>query len=251
MKEFAKDPAFRAEHLSPEALDFVPQTGKMGTFAYEGGTAKTFLVPPAPDTKAGVIVIHEWWGLNDHIKREAEALGRATGYAVAAIDLYDGRVATSSDEASKFIQMVDDDRARKIVTAAPKLIEDGTMFGRKLERVGVVGYCFGGGWSFQTALLGGANVDACVLYYGMPELVPEKLRALQAPVLGVFGNKDRRLGPELVGKFAQAMAVAAKPLELRVYDADHGFANPSNPKFDKANAKDAWKAMLVFFKRYL
>ena len=251
MKVFAKDPGFRAEHLAPEKISFTPQHGSVGTLDYGAGKAPVFIVPPARKARAAVIVIHEWWGLNDYIKREAERLHKDTGYGVVAIDLYGGKVATTSEEAGKLIQTVDDAVAKAIVMAAPEQIKTGTLFGRKLDKVGTLGWCFGGGWSFQTALLGGDKVDACALYYGMPETDPVKLRDLKAPVLGIFGNQDQRLNAALVGKFAEGMAGAARPLELRVYAAGHAFANPSNPKYDKKNAEDAWQATLVFFKRYL
>jgi carboxymethylenebutenolidase len=85
----------------------------------------------------------------------------------------------------------------------------------------------------------------------MPETDPAKLDTLTAPVLGIFGKQDARLGPDLVGTFAKAMATATKPLDIRMYDAPHAFANPSNPKYDKASADKAWAETLAFFSRYL
>jgi carboxymethylenebutenolidase len=127
----------------------------------------------------------------------------------------------------------------------------GSVTGTKAEKIGTIGYCFGGGWSFQAALRNGPLVDACVVYYGMPETDPAKLTTLTAPVLGIFGKQDARLGPELVGKFASGMAAATKPLDIRMYDAVHGFANPSNPKHDKVSSDKAWAETLAFFARYL
>lgn len=251
MKEFSKDPAFQAAHLAPLPLNFKPQQGKMATLDYGRGSSPVFVVPPAEGVDAGVVMVHEWWGLNDYIKQQAERLHKETGYGVVAVDLYGGKVATTSEEAAKLVQGVDDETASAIMRAAPVKIKDGSVFGRKISKVGTIGWCFGGGWSFQAALMGGSNVDACVMYYGMPETEPDKLRALKAPVFAVFGNQDKRLDPELVGKFAQGMAAAARPLELRVYDADHAFANPSNPKYDKMHAEDAWNATLFFLRRYL
>lgn len=251
MKTLAADPAFIALHLNPEQIDFTPKYGKMGKLAYDGGSAAVFLVPPRPGSSVGIVMIHEWWGLNDHIKREAERLHEATGYGVAAIDLYAGKVATTQEQASQFIRQVDDKAAGAIVAAAPKKIKDGSLFGRKLDKVGTIGYCFGGGWSLQTALRAGDAVDACVMYYGMPETDAEKLEALTAPVLGVFAIRDRGIGPDVVGKFAEGMARAGKRLNIRSYDAEHAFANPSNPRFNKEAADKAWTETLAFFRRYL
>lgn len=252
MKEFTKDPAFRAEHLSPEAIDFTPQHGSMKKMTVTGGPeANVFVVPAKEGNNAAVIMIHEWWGLNDHIKREAERLHSATGYAVLAVDMYDGKVATTSDQAGEFVRAVKDDRSHAILKAAIDGARGGSVLGRPATKIGTIGYCFGGGWSFQAALKNGPLVDACVLYYGMPETDPTKLDTLTAPVLGIFGKKDARLGPELVGKFAQGMATATKPLDIRMYDAVHAFANPSNPNYDKASADKAWAETLAFFGRYL
>jgi len=252
MKDFTKDPAFRAEHLSPESIDFVPQQGKMGVVKVPGGKeANLFIVPPKEGTKAAVVMIHEWWGLNDHIKREAERLHAETGYGVLAVDMYDGKVATTSDQAGQYVRAVNDERAHAILRATLEAARGGGVLGGNMTKIGTIGYCFGGGWSFQAALRNGPLVDACVIYYGMPETDPAKLGALTAPVLGIFGKQDSRLGPELVGKFAQAMASATKPLDIRMYDAVHAFANPSNPKYDKVSADKAWQETLAFFARYL
>jgi carboxymethylenebutenolidase len=252
MKEFTKDPDFRAEHLAPENIDYVPQHGKMAKVTVSGGPeANVFVVPAKEGNKAAVVMIHEWWGLNDHIKREAERLNGATGYAVLAVDMYDGKVATSSDQAGEFVRSVNDDRAHAILKSTIEAARNGKLTGSAATKLGTIGYCFGGGWSFQAALRNGPLVDACVLYYGMPETDPAKLTTLTAPVLGIFGKQDSRLGAELVGKFAQGMASATKPLDIRMYDAVHAFANPSNPKYDKVSADMAWAETLAFFRRYL
>ncbi|MDQ2985669.1 MAG: dienelactone hydrolase family protein [Armatimonadota bacterium] len=252
MKEFTKDASFRAEHLAPEKIDFQPQTGKMGQVAIPGEPdANVFIVPPKEGSNAAVIMIHEWWGLNDHIKREAERLHAATGYGVLAVYMYDGRVATTSEQAGEFVRSVVDARAHAILRATLEAAKKGNVLSRSVSEVGTIGYCFGGGWSFQAALQNGTLVDACVLYYGMPETDATKLASLSAPVLGVFGKQDSRLGPELVGKFATAMATATKPLDIRVYDAAHAFANPSNPKYDKVSADKAWVETLAFYSRHL
>jgi carboxymethylenebutenolidase len=251
MKELADKPAFIAAHLSPQAIDFHPKYGKMVSLEVGSDSASMFVVPPAEGVKAGVVMIHEWWGLNDHIKREAERLREAAGYGVVAVDLYGGKVAQSSEEASKLMGSVDSARAREIVRFVVQQMKGGKLFGRPMEKVGSIGYCFGGGWSFQTALLAGKDVDACVIYYGMPETDPAKLNALSAPVLGIFGSRDKFINPEVVAKFEVAMKQASKKLTVHSYDADHAFANPSNPKYDKANADKAWKETLSFFKKLL
>jgi carboxymethylenebutenolidase len=224
----------------------------MKKIAVAGGPdANVFVVPNKEGNKSVVIMIHEWWGLNDHIKREAERLHNETGYGVLAVDMYDGKVATSSEQAGEFVRAVNDERSHAILKSTIEKARAGTITGRPTTKIGTIGYCFGGGWSFQAALKNGPLVDACILYYGMPETDPTKLGTLTAPVLGIFGKQDTRLGAELVGKFAQGMATATKPLDIRMYDAAHAFANPSNPKFDKVSADKAWAETLAFFARYL
>jgi carboxymethylenebutenolidase len=252
MKDFAKDPSFRAEHLAPEKIAFAAKQGRMMKVSVgQGPDANVFVVPPKEGNDVAVVMIHEWWGLNDHIKREAERLNAQTGYGVLAVDMYDGKVATTSDQAGKYVQSVEDNRLHAILKSTIASARDGKLLGKPAVKLGTIGYCFGGGWSFQAALKNGPLVDACVIYYGMPETDPAKLDSLTAPVLGIFGKQDSRLGPELVGKFAQAMASATKPLDIRMYDAVHAFANPSNPKYDKESADKAWAETLAFFKRYL
>lgn len=252
MKEFTKDPEFRAEHLAPEGMNYSPQYGSMHKIKVPGGDdANLFVVLPKERVKAAVVMIHEWWGLNDYIKREAERLHAATGYGVIAVDMYDGKMATTSDQAGQLVRAVDDDRAHAILKATIHSAKTGNILGGPMAKIGTIGYCFGGGWSFQAALKNGPAVDACVVYYGMPETDPTKLTTLTAPVLGIFGKQDTRLGPDLVGTFAKAMATALKPLDIRMYDAVHAFANPSNPKYDKDAAGKAWNETLAFFARYL
>ncbi|MCH8274645.1 MAG: dienelactone hydrolase family protein [Armatimonadetes bacterium] len=245
------NPAFVAFHESPKVINYRPQKGRMSKLEYGSQKADVFIVPPAEGSQAAVIMIHEWWGLNDHIKREAERLNAATGYGVAAIDLYGGRVAANRQDASRYMQEVEEETAREIVRAAADRIVRGELFGRNLPKVGTIGYCFGGGWSLQAALLGGSDVSACVVYYGMPETDAARLKSLRAPVLGIFAKRDGWINPQVVEQFGEAMKKAGKSLTVRSYDADHAFANPSNPNYDEENAGKAWKETLAFFKKHL
>lgn len=252
MHHLTMDPAFTAMHLSPEPLDWSPQAGRMHKVPVPGGPdANLFIVPPRGSTDSAVIVIHEWWGLNNYIKREAERLQADFGYGVIAVDMYDGKVATEREQAGELVRGVNHDRAHAILKAAIDAARNSDLLGKKMLKIGTLGWCFGGGWSFQAALKNGAAVDACVIYYGMPETDATKLTTLTAPVLGIFGKQDANLGPELVGRFAQAMSTALKPLDIRMYDAPHAFANPSNPRYDKASAEKAWQEVRMFFGRYL
>jgi carboxymethylenebutenolidase len=162
---------------------------------------------------------------------------------VIALDLYDGKVATTQQEAGKYMGEAKEERIRAIIKGALDYV------GPK-AKIGTIGWCFGGGWSLQTALMAGKQTSACVMYYGMPETDVDKLKAINGPVLGIFAKKDGWINPDKVKEFEANMKKVAKKLTVKMYDADHAFANPSNPKFDKEAAADAHKAALAFLKKY-
>ena len=161
-----------------------------------------------------------------------------------ALDLYDGKVATNRDDAGKFMQAVQADRAGAIIDGAITLVGSGA-------RIGTVGWCFGGGWSLQASLLADQQAEACVIYYGMPVQEVDRLKTLKTPVLGIFAEQDGWITPEVVKTFEENMEKAGKELTVKMYDANHGFSNPSNPAYAEAASKDAWDHTLAFFKRHL
>ena len=245
MATFADDPAFLAMHPAPLALAFKPVAGKAVTFPAKDGTpARGFYVP---GKGAAVVMCPEYWGLNDYIRREAEKLHAKTGYAVLAVDLYDGKVATDPQTAGKYMQEADPKRDTAIVAGAVGALLKGSL-GTKYAKLGTIGWCFGGGWSLNTAVAGGSAVKASVAYYGMP---PQDVTPIKAPVLFVWAKRDGWINKDVVDGFKARMAAAGKPLKVLSYDADHAFANPSNPKFDAADAKDANAKTLAFLKSKL
>lgn len=207
------------------------------------GKAYLSLPDEAEGPLPAVLVIHEWWGLNDHIRHWTDRLA-ADGYAALAVDLYDGAVATESDQALTLMKGVDEARARAILDAGHRfLAEDPRIQARKR---GVVGWCFGGGWSLQHAL-GQPELSAAIIYYGRLVNEPKVLASIQAPVMGVFGNQDAGIPPAAVDAFAAAMKDAGKSLELHRYDANHAFANPSSGRYNPEAAEDAWGHARAFF----
>ncbi len=120
----------------------------------------------------------------------------------------------------------------------------------KARRRAVMGWCFGGGWSLQLGLRE-PDLNAVIMYYGRLVTDPAQLASLQAPLLGVFGNKDKSIPPEQVNEFEKALKQAGKTFEIYRYDAPHAFANPSNPQYDEKSAADAWKHVQAFLARYL
>lgn len=240
----AKDESFKASHMEPVPFKFVAEKGKFVTFKTSDGTdGRAFEVKAAKATNKYIFMIHEWWGLNDYIQRETEKLQEELGDVnVLALDLYDGKVAATREEASKYVREMKDPRARAIIQGA-------INYAGSNAKIGTIGWCFGGGWSLQSALMAGKQCVACVMYYGMPEKDLEKIKTLNAPVLGLFAKKDQGITPEIVQTFEKAMKNAQKKITVKMYDAAHAFANPSNPRYDKEASADAHKLALEFFKK--
>ncbi len=117
--------------------------------------------------------------------------------------------------------------------------------------IATIGWCFGGGWSMQATLLAGKQSKACVMYYGMPEEKAEIIKTLNAPILFVWPEQDQWINKDMVSKFETNMKAAKKSLEVKAYNADHAFANPSNPKFNKEFAEDAFKNATQFIQSHL
>lgn len=191
----------------------------------------------------GIVVIHEWWGLNEHIKHWTDRLA-ADGYAAVAVDLYGGRVGTTPDEAMALVKSVDEATAKKVLAAAHAFLASDPRVSAKKR--GAIGWCFGGGWSLQHAI-DTPDLDAAVLYYGRLVEDDKQLAKIHAGVLAIFGNKDRSIPPEAVDRFEAAMKRAGKPIEVHRYDAEHAFANPSSERYDQPSATDAWEHTRKFF----
>jgi carboxymethylenebutenolidase len=199
--------------------------------------------PPLP----AVVVIHEWWGMNDHIRHWTDRLA-ADGYAALAVDLYGGKTADDSNDAMQLMKAVDDARAKEILTAAHRFLREDPRIGAR--RRGVIGWCFGGGWSLQHAIAH-PDVDAAVIFYGRLVTDEAELGKIHAKLLGVFANRDKSIPPESVDQFVTAVEHAGKTIELHRYDADHGFANPSGARYDAASAADAWEHVRAFLRKNL
>ncbi|GAB2696684.1 dienelactone hydrolase family protein [Mucilaginibacter koreensis] len=233
-------------HLNPKRYHFQSEIGKSITYKTpDGGTANAYLLKAKKPTQNYLLVIHEWYGLNDFIKHEAEKVYNDLGNVnVIALDLYDGKIADNRQDAGKYMQAVKEDRAQAIIKGAL------TYAGSK-ARIATLGWCFGGGWSLQSALLAGKQAVACVMYYGMPEQDVNKLKTLHSDVLGNFANKDQFINTKVVAQFKENMQKAGKTLYLHQYDADHGFANPSNPIYNSEATKEAYGYTIAYLKQRL
>lgn len=241
-----QDKKFVSAHLEPLPFSLDAPLGKEVSFkTADGAEGFGYEIKATKESNYYLFVIHEWWGLNDYIKQEAEKYHKALGNVnVIAIDLYDKKVATTRDSAAKYMQSVRKERAEAIIKGALDYA------GAKAE-IATVGWCFGGGWSLQASMLAGKNARACIMYYGMPEQEQAKLENLFCPVLMIWPTKDEWINKDVVTKFQATMQRAKKDLKVKSYKADHAFANPSNPKYNKEFAEDAFKSSIGLLKKNL
>ena len=233
-----KDHVFSTDVVQALGGDMITLTTRLGKpfQAYESS--------PKPPTGRSVLLVHEWWGLTDHIKSIADQLA-LLGYDALAVDLYDGKSSSNPDEAGGLMKAVDPVQAEQKLEAALDYLA------RKSKKTAIIGWCFGGGWALKASLARPDLVDATIVYYGELVNEPEKLAKLRGPVLGIFAKRDGWITPKWVEAFDAALTKANIPHEIYSYDADHAFANPSNQHFDKEAYKDAWDKTLEFLKKNL
>lgn len=245
MAVFASDPGFQALHLSPEKINYQGKGEMIKLKATDGQDASAYILKAKKKSDKWLFVYQEWWGLNDQIKREADRFYEDMGGSVnvMAIDMYDGKVTTNPQEAGQIMQQVKQERLETIVKAAY------AHAGPK-AKVGNVGWCFGGGWSLKSAIIGQKNNVACVIYYGMPVKDVEQLKTLNSDVLGLFAT-EKYISKEIVEEFAANMKTAGKGLEYKIFDGVHGFANPSNPKHDPKLTQEAYGMALGYLRKRL
>ena len=199
-----------------------------------------------------VIMIHEWWGLNEHIKNQADILAKE-GYAVLAVDLYQGEVATTSDRSRELSSSVRNNPASAIDN-----LQSAVNYVKSLEmvddtKIASLGWCFGGDWSLQLALNSSENpLAATIIYYGRPVTDTASLSSISWPILGIFGDQDQAIPVESVQQFASALNASGITNEIYLYEGvGHAFANPSGDNYAPKETTDAWQKTIGFLKRYL
>lgn len=231
----------------PNSVSSVQQGPQIAsaTRVYFENTAGYYVRPDDQNVYPGVIMIHEWWGLNENIKREAENLARE-GYQVLAVDLYDGEVAESPDRARELSSGIDQARAEENLRAAAAFLRQ-----QDAPKLASLGWCFGGGQSLNIAL-SGVPFDATVIYYGRLNTNPVDLATIKWPVLGIFGAEDTSIPVQTVGDFEAALDKAKVPNEIHIYDGvGHAFANPSGNNYAVEETRDAWQKTLTFLRNTL
>ena len=210
-----------------------------------GRSVSAALAVPAKKPAGAVMLVHEWWGLNDQIKSVAAELANQ-GYLALAIDLYGGKVAAKPEDAEKYMKGVVVEEARETMsTWVDWLLKHPDGNGK----VAVIGWCFGGGMALQASL--DRPINGTVVYYGNVARSAEELKSLKGPVLGQFANQDQWINPAMVDGFEAAMKQAGKVLEVHRYDANHAFANPTGQNYDAEDARKAWDQTMAFLKLVL
>jgi len=231
----------------------------MGAYAAEGKSVSyksgdetvqgTLYTPSGKGPFPALIVIHEWWGLNDWVKEQASKLADE-GYVALAVDLYRGKVATTPEMAHEIMRGVPEDRAKRDLHAAFEYLA--SQKDVKKERIGAIGWCMGGGYSLDVALQE-PTLAADVINYGHLATDKDSLKKINAPVLGIFGGKDRGIPPEYAKKFGQTLDDLGKKAEIKIYpEAGHAFENPNNKDGYRADdAADAWRLTTSFLAQNL
>lgn len=245
-----------AVHVLPE----ISKDAQQNSSLYQGGAyeittsdvsyfgdAAGYVARPSDDgVYPGVILIHEWWGLNENIKEIARSLA-SHGYVVLAADLYAGQVATTPDGARQLVTTFDQQKGIENLAAASNFLRENY----DAEKISTIGWCFGGGQSLNYALSGN-ELDATVIYYGRLVADPEQLSVISWPVLGIFGELDSGITVESVREFESALNQLEIENEIYIYEgADHAFANPSGERHAPEATKDAWQKTVSFLEKHL
>lgn len=227
-----------------------PADTALVTLASSAGETHAFVAwPRGSGTAPGIVVVHEWWGLNRQIRGVARRLARE-GYVAIVPDLYHGRLAADAEDAHALSRALDADAAVADLAAALVWLRAQPRAAR--TRTGVLGFCMGGGLA-QALAVGRPEVAACVVYYGTPEADSARLARLDAPLLGHFGADDRGIAVERVERFRERLREAGRKAEIHVYPgAGHAFANEEREgSYHPDAARVAWARTLAFLQKHL
>jgi len=226
-----------------------PSTEKV-SYKSGGDTVTGYLALPSGEGKhPAVIVIHEYWGLNDWAEEQTRKFADQ-GYVALAVDLYRGKVTTDANEAHELMRGLPDDRGLRDLQAAFAYLASRPDVNP--EKIGSVGWCMGGGWSIKLAV-DQPKLAVCIVNYGALPSDPATVQKIKAPVLGNFGAEDRGITPDSVRAFESEMKKQGKSVDIKIYPgAGHAFQNPNNKDGYRPEAtEDAWKRMTAFFKQKL
>ncbi len=225
-------------------------TGQQVSYKSGNETVHAMLyVPQGKGPFPALVVIHEWWGLNDWVKQQAQNLA-GLGYETLAIDLYRGKVATTAEAAHELMRGVPEDRAKTDLLAAYAYLESRKDV--KKNKVGTIGWCMGGGYALDLAV-DQPKLAVAVVNYGHLASEDSTLEKIHAPMLGIFGGLDQGIPPASVQQFASQIKKLGKTVDVKIYpDAGHAFENPNNKGgYREADTRDAWNRTVAFLQKYL
>ena len=229
--------------LALSSLPVFAESGREVSIPSGNDTVRALIYEPtgkaakASGKRPGLIVIHEWWGLNDWVKQQAQQFADQ-GYVAVAVDLYRGKVATNAETAHELMRGLPQDRGIRSLTAAAAWLAQQPNVDP--QRIGAIGWCMGGGYAMQLAVAD-PNLNAVAINYGALPTDHSALEQIHAAVLGNFGGLDQGITPDDVHAFAAAMQALGKPVDVKIYpDAGHAFENPSNQSgYRPADTQDA------------
>lgn len=224
---------------------------KTGMVEFPSNAHTTLGYLALPDDKGkhpAVVLIQEWWGLVPHIKDVAERFARE-GFVALAPDLYHGEKTTEPDEARKLAMALDKQRAVAEIAAGTHYLQK--MANVEPKKIGVVGWCMGGGLALSTAVHDG-DIGAAVAFYGRP-LDAQDTANLHVPILGLYGERDHGISTQAVHEFEKELEQARVPHDIHIYPgAGHAFFNDArSDSFKPDAARDAWTRTLEWFRKYL
>ncbi|HEV8428749.1 MAG TPA: alpha/beta family hydrolase [Pyrinomonadaceae bacterium] len=223
--------------------------GEMVHFPFDSGNTTGYLATPNQGSGPGVVVIQEWWGLVDHIKDVCDRFADE-GFVALAPDVYHGKTTKSPNEAGKLMMALRIDEAERDLGAAVEYLL--TLDSTTSKKIGIVGFCMGGALALYTATKN-QNIGACVVFYGIHPKVKPDLPNLNGPVLGVFGERDGSVPPDVVHNLERQVKDLGKQIEVKIYPgADHAFFNDTRPEVYKPEAAtDAWQRTIAFLRQHL
>ncbi|OGZ99801.1 MAG: hypothetical protein A3C07_02180 [Candidatus Sungbacteria bacterium RIFCSPHIGHO2_02_FULL_47_11] len=211
-------------------------------------TAKGYLARPKNPNGAGVVVIHEFWGLTTQIKKTADKIS-GEGFTVLAVDLYEGKVAKTREGAQELKKSITESHAIKHLEAACAYLQ--REWGIPPKKIVLWGFCFGGGIAFQAAVYP-IKTGGTIIYYGPVSDDAELIDKIGGPIIGVFGGQDKSITSEMAQRFHQTLHKGKKIHEIYIYpEVGHAFANEERETYHETSAKDAWKKTITFLNKYV
>jgi len=241
--------ALTAVLLLAVAIGFAAESKQVTYKSGDEAVSATLYTPANAKGKLpGIIVIHEWWGLDEWVKQQASRLADQ-GYATLAVDLYRGKVTKDPSEAHEIMRGLPPDRAVRDLKAAFEYLAKQPNVDP--SRIGAIGWCMGGGYALALAE-NEPRLAATVINYGHVGTETDELKKINASVLGIFGGKDRGIPVDDVKRFEQQLKQLGKRVEVVIYpEAGHAFQNPNNKAHRPDDTADSWKRTLAFLEKNL